>query len=61
MNQTYEWEPILKTNMDVYAEVRLNETMLEIKPYPDKNIVMGVDAKCIPQLIKILQRMESKI
>jgi hypothetical protein len=59
--EPYEWNPILTSNMDVYVEVRLNGTMLEIKPYPDKDIVMRLDAKCIPQLIKILQKMENRI
>jgi hypothetical protein len=56
-----EWDPILTPSMKVYADLRLNEQWLEIKLAESSNYTIKLDAKVIPQLIKILQRMEVKV
>lgn len=58
---TSEWDPILRPNMDVYAELRINDGRLELQFDRHPNITVSLDAKVIPQLIKILERMERRV
>ena len=54
-----EWDPVLTPNMHVYALIRLAENMLQIKLH--SGYVVNLDSKAIPQLIKILTRLEKQI
>lgn len=56
-----EWDPILTPNLAEYAWLRLNEGRMELRfaSHPDYTIFM--DAKAIPQMIKILERMNTNL
>ena len=54
-----EWDSILTPNMHKYALVRLAENILQIKLH--SGYVVTLDARAIPQLIKILTRLEKQI
>ena len=56
-----EWDPILTPAMREYALVRLNDKLLEIKLDSCKDITIRLDAKVIPQLRKILERLDTEI
>ena len=58
---TSEWDPILTPKLTEYAWLRVNDSKLEIKManHPTYTIVM--DAKAIPQMIKILERLDKEI
>lgn len=58
---TSEWDPILTPNGQVYADLRINEEKLEIRLARTPNYTIVMDAKVIPHLIKILQRMQVRV
>lgn len=59
--QVSEWDPILTPALTEYGWVRQNGNMLEIKLASFPTYTINVDAKAIPQLIKILQRLETTL
>jgi hypothetical protein len=52
-----EWDPILTPNLTEYALVRLNNDILEIKFAKQPRFSVIIDKGAIPQLIKILERL----
>ena len=56
-----EWDPILTPSMQEYAWVRVVGKQLQIKLAPYEQFTLVMDAKAIPQLIKILSRLENKL
>jgi hypothetical protein len=56
-----EWDPILTPKLSEYAWLRVNNNRLELKLATYKDIVVTLDSKAIPQLIKILSRLENKL
>lgn len=56
-----EWEPIFTPSMAEYARVRVRGHMLQMKVKNIPSIIFQMDAKVIPQLIKILQRLDTQV
>lgn len=56
-----EWDPILTPGMTEYAWVRVRGHLLQIKVRNLPSIIFQMDAKAIPQLIKILQRLDKRV
>ena len=54
-----EWDPILTPSMQEYALVRQADSLLQIKLA--SGYVINLDARAIPQLRKILARLENKL
>lgn len=53
-----DWDPILTPSMYEYALVRQVDSILQIKL---GGYVVNLDAKCIPQLRKILAKLDNKL
>lgn len=60
-SQVSEWDPIITPALTEYGWVRQNGSMLEIKLASAPSYTINVDARAIPQLIKILQRLEATL
>jgi hypothetical protein len=58
---TSEWDPILTPDRQVYADLRINGDLLELRLARTPNYTIVMDAKVIPHLIKILQRMDVRV
>lgn len=56
-----EWDPIFRSNLKEYANMRLNEDMVELVFENCKEFTIFFDIRAVPQMIKILQRMEKHL
>lgn len=57
--KTTEWESIITPTLREYAWVRVHDNLLELK-FAAHDYTITMDAKAIPQLIRILQSLEPK-
>lgn len=55
-----EWDPIMTPALTPYAWVRVNDGVLELR-LERNGMTVKLDAKAIPQLIKILTRLDTTI
>ena len=58
---TSDWDPILTPKLSEYAWMRVNEENLEIVMCRHPELTITFDAKVIPQMIKILERMNKEL